>query len=233
VEQETQDNEVTVRTQTRTCLRCGETKVNVKNTRVAIDEVEPPLGDSQTDTDVQEREPTPDNHENAPYAFGGTPDETTAIEEDPAPTETTMETDEQPTSDDAVILDDEPSSVTPDTGFGGGEVIEHAFGDTQHATSEPSQTQYNHGAFKGSALDEYDMSSDPGEILEDDSTPESEEPKRAVRTHGETNHVPSDSRVLRCPSCTFSEQHAGSSLREGDICGKCGGSYLVLITPPE
>jgi hypothetical protein len=241
VEQEEQEADVTVRTRTRTCLRCGETTVELENTRVAIDEAEsqasqaqptandefdandklelnePPVQDSQT-------EPAPEEPSKSVEIPDYSPDE--------------LDDDEILASGDAVIIDEstEPQSgpePAPQQFSGGGEIIEHAFGDT-HQRGDGDETDYDHGAFKGDVTEEPEFSPDPGEILDVDgeaeASPEPEEPE--TRTQN-ANHAPDDSRLLQCRSCSFSEPHAGSALREGDICGSCGSSYLSLVDPSD
>lgn len=228
VEQEEQKDDVTVRTRTRTCLRCGETNVELENTRVAIEEVE------QQVTTEPETQPVVDDHDDVePDHPRVDESELEPVEEMELPEydEADLPDDELAAEGDAVIIDDagqpaEHEEVAAQQ-FQGGEVIEHAFGEAHHQPPE-QEVDYDHNAFKGDVPDDEDFSPDPGEILTDepDEEPADNEPKQ---TPVEANHVPDDSQVLQCRSCPFSEPHAHSALREGDICGGCGAGYLVLV----
>lgn len=230
--EESEESEMTVRKQTRTCLRCGKKTVEYENTRVSINEIEnspDPHPESPVDTPVENIQP----HTSEQASPDPNPVGEDDIKTPEAPDYTTVDLPEDETyhgQGDALIIDDSsepdesvdaPPSPSPTIG-----VMENAYGEMYAPEEEPEDaSDFNHNAFKGDVEETPVVSSDPGEILTDDEPTETSSTEEASREY-DKNHVFDQSIVLTCNNCSFTEPQAGSALRAGDICGSCGSGYL-------
>jgi hypothetical protein len=239
--EESEESDMTIRKQTRTCLRCGKTTVEYENTRVSINEIEQDASTAsqQLETDSEAAENTETvKHEDRPESVDTSPPE--PPQHTPDPTNNQIETPEPPdytTGDlpddetysgegDALLIDDSTDSPEDDPSSPEIGVMENAYGEgytADKSTQEPDD--FNHGAFKGGVSDEAESSSDSGEILTDEPEPEVNSDADETSEY-EKNHVLDQSILLTCNNCAFTDQQAGSPLRAGDICGKCGSGYL-------